>query len=244
MEYTTVKNKVTDILVPLDSQMTRSEQPLPTGMYLNWLILGPRGSGKTSEIIQVVTNKGSPWYQAFDTIHVISSTCKNDPKWEPLLDEVSDCCHSDISNETIESIIDTCQKFNDHWKELPKKEKGDPPSHLVIYDDVIHLLPRSTAKNSRANQIFVNNRHLKLTNVILSQKFNGGVSPLIRANIDLLSVFPFQNEKEVDGICDEFNIKRDLYSYATEEAHSFLHINMLRKPIYFKKFDRVLEKLH
>lgn len=237
----TVPNPLSSIVAPLDNQVKKSDSALPYDMHINWLILGPRGSGKTSLMLQSILNRDSPWYEGFDSIHVVSSTCRNDPKWDRLLSSVDEekRCHATIDNETIDTIMNECQELNDSWKALPKKEQGPKPAHLVVFDDVIHLLPRSNAKNSKANQIFVNNRHSKLTNVILSQKGNGGVSPLIRSNIDLLTVFPFRNEKEITGICDEFNIPRDVYDFACSEPHAFLHVNMLGRPIYFKKFDRI-----
>ena len=117
------------------------------------------------------------------------------------------------------------------------------PRHLLVLDDCINLLPRSTA-NSRINDLYTNHRHLKLSIITTSQVYNK-LSTAIRRNADMLSLFRTENAQEYDAISGDWCIDpktfHDVWEYATEQPHSFLHIQVCGpRPLFYKKFNRMV----
>ena len=233
------------ILGPLDSQVQRKEDPLPTGNHLNWVISGRKGSGKSTILLSALTDPKSPWHKYYSSVYIISPTAKKDPKFMPLLDDIEQsgqgAYYEELNNDTVDEILEKVGALNDKYH-----SKKKPMSHLCIIDDCIHLLPSSQTRkgpSSRVNQLFANNRHSKLTNIITTQQFKK-INPLIRANADLVTIFPTENAKEVDSIASDFNLDHDKFlkmlEFSTSEPNSFLHVNLFgHKPTYFKKFDRI-----
>jgi hypothetical protein len=233
------------ILGPLDNQVTRKDDPLPTGNHLNWVISGRKGSGKTSVLLSSLMDAKSPWHKHYSSIHIISPTAHRDPKFQPLLDDIEQsgqgAHYEELSNETVDEILSKVNELNE--KHHTKKH---PMSHLCVIDDCIHLLPSSQTRKgptSRVNQLFVNNRHSKLTNIITTQQYKK-INPLIRANMDLVTLFPTENAKEIESIASDFNLDHDKFvnmlEFATNEPNSFLHVNLFgHKPTYYKKFNRI-----
>ena len=234
-----------DILGPLDSQVNRQSDPLPVGNHLNWVISGRKGSGKTTVLLSALTDSKSPWHKHYSSIFVISPTARKDPKFGPLLDDIEQsgqgAHYEDLNNETVEEILGKVAELNEKYH-----TKKKPMSHLCIIDDCIHLLPSSNTRKgpaSRVNQLFANNRHSKLTNVITTQQYKK-INPLIRANMDLVTLFPTENAKEVESIASDFNLDHDKFvnmlNFATDEPNSFLHVNLFgHKPTYYKKFNKI-----
>ena len=233
------------ILKPLDSQVSRQDTPLPLGNHLNWVLSGRKGQGKSSVLLSALLDQKSPWFKHYSSIHIISPTAKKDPKFQPLLDDIEEsgqgAHYETLNNETVDEILQRVSEFNEKYH-----TKKKPLSHLCIIDDCIHLLPTSQTRKgpaSRVNQLFVNNRHSKLTNVITTQQYRK-INPLIRANMDLLTQFPTENAKEIESIAADFNLDHDKFvrmlSFATDTPNSFLHVNLFgHKPTYYKKFDRI-----
>lgn len=243
MSFNTTPSSITSIVAPLDHQVNRSDAPLPTGNHLNWVISGRKGSGKTSILLRALTDSGSPWFKNYNSIFVVSPTAKHDPKFAPLLDDIEQSGqgghYEHLDNEVVDEILEKVKGYNGKYK---KKDLA----HLCIIDDCIHLLPNSHTKkgpSSRVNQLFANNRHSKLTNVITTQQYKR-INPLIRANMDLVTIFPTENRKEMESISADFNLDHDKFlnmlSFATSEPNSFLHVNLFgHRPTYFKKFDKI-----
>jgi hypothetical protein len=117
------------------------------------------------------------------------------------------------------------------------------PRHLIILDDCINLLPRSTA-NSRINDLYTNHRHLKASIITTSQVYNK-LSTAIRRNADMLSLFRTENAQEYDAISGDWCIDPKtfggMWDYATAEPNSFLHVQVCGpRPLFFKKFNRIV----
>ena len=247
IRFRVTKNPASQILAPLDNQVSRTPDPLPTGNHLNWVLTGRKGSGKSTLLLQSIMAENAPWHKYFDTIHIISPTADKDPKFAPLLKDIEESGqgghYEELNNETVDEILQKINALNAKHKDR-KGEKA--MRHCLILDDVIHLLPSSTTRKgptSRVNQLFANNRHSKLTNIICTQQFKK-INPLIRANMDLLSIFPTENRHEIDSIASDFNLDPERFermlAFATGEPNSFLHVNLFgHKPTYFKKFDKI-----
>lgn len=241
------KSDQSSIVDALDHQVSRKSDAIPTGNHLNWLLSARKGGGKSTLLLQALTNPTSPWYKYFDTITICSPTARLDPKFADLISDIEQSgqghIYDTINNDIIEQVLSDLSEFN----EKHKKRKGEKaPRHCVVIDDCIHLLPNSNTRkgeSAKINRLFVTNRHYKCTNIICTQQFLR-VNPLIRQNLDLLSLFSTENRREIESMANDFNLDEDkfkaLFEFSTLEPNSFLHVNVFGgKPTFYKKFDRI-----
>lgn len=240
MKFSTIKNELSNEIQPLDNQVQRGDDPLPE-RPVSYLIIGRKGSGKSTMLLNLLKRKSSPYHRFFDNVFLVSPTANKDPKFDKLISELQDDgkYYDELSEEIIDKIMQRLEGFNRQYKyEHPKSE----PRNLLILDDCIHMMPTSTTKSS-INAIYTNQRHYKLSVWTCSQQLNK-VNRLIRTNADMMSFFPTDNKKEFECIQDEWSIDpkllKDIYDYATDKDNSFLHIVFGRRPIFFKRFDKIV----
>jgi hypothetical protein len=117
------------------------------------------------------------------------------------------------------------------------------PRHLLVLDDVVNLLPKST-QTSKINDLYCNHRHKKLSIITVSQVYNK-MNPIIRRGSNMMSIFHTDNKKEYEAIENDLSVDNDMfksiYDFATDKMNSFLHIQLCgARPLYFKKFDRIV----
>ena len=225
----------------IDHQIKYSDSPLPQSYFI-WLIVGMKGTGKSTIILNVLKNKKSPYYKHFDNIYFVSSTAKRDNKFDKLIEDLEeeDKFYNECNEENLNEIVNKIQEFND-TTDIPKSDIHN----LIILDDCVHQLPSSTQKNSALNKIITQCRHLKTSVIIVSQQFLK-INPLIRNNTDLISFFKTYKIKEYQALEDLLNIDKDklkiYYDFATKDGNNnFLHISLFggSNPLFFKKFDKI-----
>lgn len=244
------ENKLSAICGARDHQLTRTSTPLPKTGYLNYILCGSKGSGKSTLILNLLHNKEA-YRNFFDRIYIVSPTAKRDAKYDKLLREVEH--YDECTSENIIEIMENIKEFNDDFKEKEKErkqqckedgvkyDKPKDPHHLIIFDDCIHMLPKSNQK-SIVNELFTCNRHYKTSVWTATQKMKS-VNPLIRNQCDLLSLWRINNNTEKKGILDEYDISEAIFDFATDEINSFLHVNMFGgRPVFFKKFNKIVIK--
>ena len=230
---------LTKALTALDNKISQEDSPLPK-RSCNYAILAKRGQGKTTLLLNLLTKEESPWYKNFNIIFYISPTARNDDKVMKFIEEVGEEYHyNDLNDIILREITDTIDAFKEDWKR--KKKKSDP-AFCIVYDDCIHLL--KSKGNKIVNELATQNRHRQITNIYVIQKWNTFMPPLIRANLDLISIFATDNKKELNSFIEEMAMDetklRALYEYATAEQYSFLHINCYKRPLkFYKKFTEI-----
>ena len=230
-----MSTSLTKALVPRDNNKDESKSPLPL-IASNSVFVAPKGGGKTTVILNLLTKKESPWYKHFSMIFYVSCTMRNDPKLATLLEDIGeDQCYDTINNATIERIQSQIEEYK---SENPDEKK---PQFCVVYDDCVHLLRNKDSKKVR--EMVSQNRHWGVSNIFLIQRWKG-IDPLIRNNLDLFFLWKSNNKKEIQGIFDEINFDEDklrkLYEYATEKPYGFLLVNAYKQPVrFFSKFDPI-----
>lgn len=196
---------------------------------------------KYEDLVQELTSQGR-YYDTFD---------------EKVLDEILE--RVDEFNHQYKEDL---QEYNQNKKEgkgyysreIGKDKRGKPiikkiydkpllPRHLLILDDVVNDLPKSTQK-SKINALYCNHRHKKLCIITVSQIYNK-LNPIIRRGANMISVFHTDNKTEYDALERDLAVDSEkfkkVYDFATDKMNSFLHIQLCgAKPLYFKKFDRIL----
>mgnify|MGYP006272634807 CR=1 FL=1 len=231
-------SSLTDILCPLDRQCVDTGQPFPAKPF-NYCICAKKGQGKSTLLCNLLMKKGSPLYEAFDLIFVISPTARGDDKMADLLEDIGDQYYDTLDNEVIKDILNRIEAHKEH---LQSKKKTHEPHYCLVMDDCLHMMKGKHA--SMVSKLATTNRHLKLTNIWIVQKWNTYMSPLIRSNLDVISIFHTDNRAELESFVKEIGINEEvlmkLYEFATCEPYSFLHINMYRQPMrFYKRFDRI-----
>jgi len=226
---------LSDILCPLDNQKNTAPGAIPTRPF-NWAIIGAKGKGKTTVALNVLMKKESPLYRFFDLIFVISPTAKNDPKMLPLVEDVGGSQYYEaLTNDVLLDIMKQCEEYCEK-----NKKKKKEPRFCVLYDDIIHQIKSKNA--NLVTKFATQNRHMKITNIYLLQKYKSFV-PMIRSNLDCVTLFHNENEMEIESFCQELGNAdkiRALYDFATAEPYSFLHINAYAQPTrYYKRFDEI-----
>ena len=196
---------------------------------------------KFEDLVQELMNDGR-YYDSFD---------------EKVVDEVLERV-----DEYNSQYKDDLQEYNQNKKsgkgyysrEIGKDKRGKPivkkiyekpslPRHLLILDDVVNDLPRSTQK-SKINALYCNHRHKKLCIITVSQIYNK-LNPIIRRGANMISVFHTDNKTEYDALERDLAVDSEkfkkIYDFATDKMNSFLHIQLCgAKPLYFKKMDRII----
>lgn len=233
-------NKISKDLKKLDNQVIRSDDPLPK-QDIVWIVNGGKGSGKSTMILQVLKSKHG-FKKFYDNIYLISPTASRDPKFDKLCEELDreNKCYSTCDDDTVDEVINRLKEFNENFD---YEEEARKPHSLVIFDDCLAFLPKSTQR-SRFNELITTSRHLKTSVWILTQKYNK-VNPLIRANMDMLSFFRTNNKLEFKTLEDDVNVDekelKRIYDFATDEPNSFLHISFFAsKPTFYRKFDKII----
>jgi hypothetical protein len=233
-------SKIDKYLNKLDNQVVRKDEPLPKGSPAIWIINGGKGSGKSTLILNVLKSKHA-YKGFFDNIFLVSPTAGRDPKFDKLVYELEEDgkyfnhCDDDVVADIVSKLVD----FKMNWDE---KEEGRKPHSLVIFDDCLASLPKSTEK-SMFNELITTSRHINTSVWILTQKYNK-VNPLIRAQMDVLSFFRTNSKQEYLTLEESLNVDKNfknIYEFATAEPNSFLHITFFNnKPTFYKKFSKII----
>ena len=229
------------ILGALDQQVTPSTEPLLPDNNIIYAICGRKGSGKSTLLLSLLNSKRA-FKHRYNHIFMVSPTARGDKKFSKLVKELDeDGKYFDQYTEpVITRIFNKIRELNEQHEARKKKRKREI-RHLLILDDCMCDL--SPAKGAMLSRMIITSRHLHCSVVITSQKYNA-VPTLIRAQLDLLSVFKSYNTREVTTLMEDISMNpatfMEIYNFATDGDHSFLHMNLLTNPItFYKKFDRL-----
>ena len=234
MSIQVIPNKLSKQLKKLDNQVLDSEEALPHRSGLLWLLCGRKGSSKTSTMLNVLKTKAKDggYKNYFSNIIIVSPTMLKDKKCDKLREAVEEDgnFYSDFNNKIMTEIMEKLASYAQDYK--------SDESSLLILDDCLALLPTSKKEN-KFHEFITQMRHYKCSCWIMLQ-FLKGASTLVRANVDMLSMWRSDSESEINSLIESFNVPRQIYEFATNEPYSFLHVTYTSgQPRYFKKFDLI-----
>lgn len=217
-----------------DNQLIKSDDVLPMGSRI-FGIIGPKGSGKSSIMLSLLTSKKSPFRRYFNNILLVSPTARFDDKMKPLQEEVESegKYWNALTEDTAKEIIELLPELNQDVKK---------PQNLIILDDVTHSFPTGKKPNA-ISALFTNSRHLKTSIWVVTHKYTS-MPPIFRNQMDCLFIFRTNSKVEIESFkrdltCDEDTFEKNLQE-ATEEDHSFLFVNLVGgKCRMYKRFDEL-----
>lgn len=220
-----------------DNQLVKSDDVLPLGSRI-FALIGPKGSGKSSIVLSLLTSKKSPFRGYFNNILLVSPTAKYDDKMKPLQEEVELEGHywENLTETTAEEITDCLHEMNDSYTGKKKIQ------NLIILDDVTHSFPTGR-KPSQISSLFTNSRHLKTSIWVITHKYTS-MPTIFRNQVDCLFIFRTNSKQEIESLKRDINCNEDLLEEnlkkATEEDHSFLFVNLVGgKCKMYNRFDEI-----
>lgn len=233
-----MSNPFSRLMKAHDNQVIDSDDTFPMGSRI-FAFIGKRGSGKTSALLSLLTNKKSPFYKYFNNILLCSPSAPHDDKIKPLWEETaSEGKYFDILNEkTAEEIRDTLIALN----EMNTKKKN--PQNLLILDDCTHSFPTGR-KASHISGLFTNSRHLKTSIWVITHKYTS-MPPIFRNQLDCMFLYKTNSKGELESLKKDLPFDEDElelnFKEATNEPHGFLYINMTghNPKMYNKRFEEM-----
>lgn len=195
------------------------------------LLIGPRGSGKSYNLIQLLINK-QLYRGKFDKVFIFSPSFYVDRKFSIL-------------------GIDSKQVFTEYKpKEIEKLYKNHNPSkdghYLVILDDCITADDfKSNNSNNILNTIAVNGRNKQFSMFITSQKVTG-ISSYIRSQSDFVILYPPRGLNEMkafyeDNVIGNYTYKEFVELIGSLKRYEFLAINYQNYKV-FKNYKSLAKR--
>lgn len=232
-----MSNPFSHLMKAHDHQVDHTPSVFPMGSRI-FSFVGKKGSGKTSAVLSLLTNKKSPFFKYFNNIILCSPSAPHDDKMKDLYEEVaSEGKYFDTLNEkTAEEIRDvlvSLQEMN------PKKKL----QNLLILDDVTHSFPTGR-KPSHISGLFTNSRHLKTSIWVITHKYSS-MPTIFRNQLDCLFLYKTNSKGELESLKKDLPFDEDElecnFKKATGEPHGFLYINMTGHDpkMYDKRFEEM-----
>lgn len=218
--FTERENKLLKIEAPdfvCDKPISKNIQPpLPNTAHFA-AIIGSAGSGKTSLMVNFLTNK-KMYAGAFDHVHM----CCPKNSLGSLKDDIWEGHPADKMHDTLDWMtLDTI-----HAKARDRaKVKPEPETTLLIIDDQTVWLKKKEIE-AKLREIIYNRRHLRMSVWILVQSYNS--MPLnIRKTLSNFYMFRPRNKKEAESIWEELlfvpkNTGNALLKFVYRDMHDFL----------------------
>lgn len=260
-------------LNPLDSQknIPPVDDPFPRDYsQLVWLLVGKRGTGKTSLICRTADG---PYSKYFTNLFFISPTATRDGKIGKVIQRAEETGkfylpHSDIQfTACVKDIIDRVSllkdkyerdlvEYKEHLERYNKlrdedKKKIKPPleplkpNTLVLVDDCIHLFGNHAHLAQCMAELIFLSRHKGTHLWICTQDYMGAL-PSMRKHCDMITVFSSITDRDVITLQNELTMNADtfrtLLSRSVSVPYSFIHIVFVNAVArcFIKQFDEIL----
>lgn len=239
MEVHVKQNALTSKMTAHDKQIISSDGVLPMGSRIMFFV-SPKGGGKTSLYLSLLTAKESPYFKYFDNIFMVNPSGRHDKKIADFYEELDEDgkFYDQLTEANAADIRLKLQVISDGWK------KKRPVQNLLIIDDSSGEFP-SGRKKSAITQLFTNSRHLgNLSIWLITHKFNN-VPPIWRNQVDGLFLFKTNSKLEVETLKKDLNVDELFFETCLKDATSkpfgFLFVNMSNgSPRLFRKFDEYI----
>jgi len=210
------------------------------------LCIGPRGSGKSNCMIDMVQNKFKPTY--WDLIIVYCKTIDDDDKWKGIRQYVDD--EMVRKNYSDEQLMKDYYAISQIHSMVPKFRS------LILMDDMISDNFANKYKIDPVGMIATMGRHKGISMGITSQLYRA-LSPAMRNNCTNLCIFNVHNAKEIvklaeenQGLMDPKSFRGMLHqiwgdkdnSLSNDAERPFLHINANKDfhERFSKNWDQVI----
>jgi GTPase SAR1 family protein len=213
--------------------------PFPNQSFF-MIICGKAGSGKTSLLMNMISNKGENriYRKVFDKILLVMPVNSRKSINKNPLDDLPD---DQTFNEFSFDVIDKVKEIRDEFDELDKKKKR-VRHQLLILDDITATLKNIDIQKSLI-ELATNRRHYKLSIILLVQYIRAVPRP-VRFQTTALIFFKPANQLDSKIVEEEYvNLKRDEYNDLTrfvwQDQHDFLYVDK-QNETYYKNLQKII----
>ena len=212
--------------------------PLPQKKNFFLGLIGKPGSGKTSLLMNLITKRNKCFNRKFDKVFLFSPSLATDKdnKFSTL---PSDQIYDELSVENLDEVL--------------KRVKGSGDDTLLILDDVINDITKSTELQRNLCRVIMNRRHLTTDGengtmgIIMTTQVAIKIPAPIRKCLTHLVLFNTSNKKELQTIFDEFvSIPKkkfiEVLKYCWKSKHDFIYLNLEEeiKNQFHNKFNKLV----
>jgi hypothetical protein len=193
------------------------KEPVPNTAFF-WAFIGSAGSGKTSLMVHLLSDKEC-YKKQFNHVHLIApetSMASLSDKNNIWKNHPADKIHNDLSWGVLDTIHQKCKD----------RATGKPRENtLLVIDDMAAHLKDHSVENKLREMVF-NRRHIGLSIMMLVQNYNS--MPLtLRKTLSHFSVFKPRNKKETGAIFEELiflskHAAEEVLRYVFKEPHDFM----------------------
>lgn len=212
--------------------------PLPLPQTLNFCmgLIGKAGSGKTTLLLNMICKRGKLYNRKFDKVFIFSpslTTMKENP-FESIPDD--QIFEEGLSEENLNQVLEEIQ--------------GTEEKVLLIFDDVINDIAKSTELQRLMCKTLMNRRHLTgdgggVSIMLTSQVYNK-IPCAVRKCLSHIFLLNSKQRRELDSLYDEHILisKPDFYKVLKstfKEKRDFLYLD-LQQPfdnMFYRNFNKL-----
>ena len=202
---------------------------------LGCLIIGRSGSGKTLNMVNMMTNDNLLG-DYFDMVYLFTDA-RPDKELIKDLKLPKKNVISDFDEEKVKEIMDKAERT------VQKNGFKESPKIMMLFDDI--LSNQKFLRSKTATKLATANRHFNISYIFCSQYYKK-LPPVMRTNARYTIIFP-SSMSEIEKIADELTPPRmskkqfiSYLQYATKEQYSFMAINSDSQEPLRRKFENIL----
>jgi hypothetical protein len=225
----------------------QAESDVLPSLPMRMLALGNSSSGKTTTIINLITDPRFYGHKPWERVYWCSPTAAADDALEPLRRYVEDVLkqpqdedptfHELIDVPFLTKVIERQRKITERMKAMtPRPKKGF--GILLVLDDLADARRNLQQCGQLVDSCFIKARHWGVSVILSTQKLRLPlISPCVRVNVTCVIVYRLRSRYELTQYLEEYSalvpkeVLKTMYDEATSIPYNFLYINTLAKSI-------------
>lgn len=233
--------EIVKIVAPTERELPFDTQGVLPKPPFRMCLIAPPNSGKTTLLVNLLTNPAFGYTKYFKKIVVWSPTLEQDPTWSALPDSILQDCYSEFSMDTF------MQEMDEATEDVKKNGKTKDNARWFIIDDSMGDIASTGNQTTPVTDGFTKRRHDNVSMTVVSQCYMK-LAKSIRIGGSNFGAWFIPNEQEVKDIAKEHSgllTKKQfiqLCNHVWKTPYAFLHINYQKSPVeYFKSFSKRLD---
>jgi hypothetical protein len=226
----------------------QSDSEVLPSLPLRMLALGNSGSGKSTTIVNLITDPRFYGHKPWERVYWCSPTSSVDDAMEPLRRYVEDVLkqpqdedatfHDHIDVPFLTKVIERQRKITERMKAMkPRPKKGF--GILIVLDDLADAKRNLEQCGALVDSLFIKARHWGVSTIVSTQKLRLPlISPCIRVNVTCVLIWRLRSNVDLkNGFLEEYSalvpveVLHRMYTEAVSEPFGFLYLNTLAKDI-------------
>jgi hypothetical protein len=217
-----------------DSQIVKKGLPEPyehMNRSNSTFFLGPPGSGKTSLMISLISQKSPKLFRkAYNHIILVMPSHSRASLKKDVFQGISNY-YEDLTNVTIDQIYDAVTEYADEGHKT-----------LLIMDDITAAFKSSKYIQDRMAKMLFNRRHLGLSCWIMLQSYKS-VPLNIRKVLDCCFVFKISKSEQECLYQENFEYTKDItqkiMSYVYKDTYAWCFLHIPSQSIYTNEYKQI-----